>query len=144
MTPLTSLGIRILLPIAEVSELVRIGVDLVCVAQIARALALSTTFLSRVYSLNELNLSEQMTSMRRNEFLAGRFAAKEAVLKILRTGAFGQISLADIETNVASDGMPELRLLQSALLHARSLALTRWDVSISHDGGRAIALVAAE
>jgi holo-[acyl-carrier protein] synthase len=122
----------------------RMGVDIVCVAQVARALTLSTTFSSRVYSRNELKASEPMTSMRRSEFLAGRFAVKEAVLKILRAGAFGQVSLTDIETTVASDGKPELWLLQSALHHARSLALTRWDVSISHDCGRAIALVAAE
>jgi holo-[acyl-carrier protein] synthase len=123
---------------------VKIGVDVVCVAQIARALVLSATFPSRVYSINELNATKQMTSKRRNEFLAGRFAIKEAVLKVMRAGAFGQVSLTDIETTVAPDGVPELCLLRSALHQAKSLALTRWDVSISHDCGRVIALVAAD
>jgi holo-[acyl-carrier protein] synthase len=85
-----------------------------------------------------------MSVRRRSEFLAGRFAVKEAVLKIMRTGAFGDVSLTDIETIVAPDGMPELCLLQSALNQARSLALSRWDVSISHDCGRVIAMVAAD
>lgn len=122
----------------------RIGVDVVCVAQIAHALALSATFPSRVYSPNELDATKRMTSKRRSEFLAGRFAVKEAVLKIMRAGAFGEVSLTDIETIVAPDGMPELYLLQSALNQARSLALTRWDVSISHECGRVIAMVAAD
>ena len=64
----------------------KIGVDVVSVAQIARALALSATFPSRVYSLKELNATKQMTSKRQSEFLAGRFAIKEAVLKIMRAG----------------------------------------------------------
>jgi holo-[acyl-carrier protein] synthase len=119
-------------------------VDVVSVAQIARALALSVTFPSRVYSRNELGATKQMTSRRRSEFLAGRFAVKEAVLKILGAGAFGPVSLTDIETTVAADGMPDLSLLQSALRQASSLSLTRWDVSISHDCGRVIALVAAD
>lgn len=93
----------------------KIGVDVVCVAQIARALALSATFPSRAYSLDELNATKQMTSKRRSEFLAGRFAIKQAGLKIMRAGPFGQVSLTNIETTVAPDGMPELVIASSSL-----------------------------
>lgn len=117
--------------------------DIVNVGQLARSLALSRAFAGRVYSAAELKGCEQMPYARRCEFLAGRFAVKEAVLKVLRTGAFGPVRWTDIETLSSEEGAPELRLWHSAQDHAAQLSLTHWDASISHESGRVIALVAA-
>ena len=84
-----------------------------------------------------------MTGYRAHEFLAGRFAAKEAVLKALHVRLNDAIALCDIETISAKDGHPELHLSASALRAAELLNLSNWRVSISHENDLAIALVVA-
>jgi len=121
----------------------RIGVDMVSIARIVHSLSVSDGFAARVFSAGERDQAAHMAEPRAHEFLAGRFAVKEAVLKAMRSGAARAIALDDIETLTAEDGAPELRLTASALHASELLRITQWQVSISHENGLAIALVVA-
>jgi len=121
----------------------RIGVDLVSISQMAHSLSVSTEFASGVFTTGERKQAGQMPEPRAHEFLAGRLAVKEAVLKALRARLSDAIALCDIETVSAEDGCPELHLSASALYAARLLNLSHWDVSISHENDIAIAFVVA-
>ncbi len=66
------------------------------------------------------------------EHLAGRFAAKEAVLKVLGTGWRGGIMWTDVEVVRAASGQPSIRLTGESLRIADERGISRWLVSISH------------
>ena len=66
------------------------------------------------------------------EHLAGRFAAKEAVLKVLGTGWRGGIAWTDIEVRPEPSGQPRITLGGECLRIASQLGISRWHVSISH------------
>jgi len=69
---------------------------------------------------------------RRFEHLAGRFAAKEAVLKALGTGWRGGIAWTDIEIQTDPAGRPLVHLTGEAQCLAASARITHWLLSISH------------
>jgi holo-[acyl-carrier protein] synthase len=66
------------------------------------------------------------------EHLAGRFAAKEAVLKVLGTGWRGGIAWTDIEIIKDVSGQPRIRLSGECARIAAELKIARWHVSLSH------------
>jgi len=66
------------------------------------------------------------------EHLAGRFAAKEAVLKVLGTGWRGGIAWTDIEVLKEESGQPKIALTGECLRIAKELGILRWHISISH------------
>lgn len=72
--------------------------------------------------------------------LAGRFAAKEAVSKVLGVGWRG-ISWKEIEIARMSSGAPTLRLFGRAASIAEKLGLTSFEVSLSHEREYATAVV---
>ena len=73
--------------------MLRTGVDLIEVERIERAVArFGDRFLARVFTPAELDYCN-----RRSSSLAARFAAKEAVLKLVGTGWRGKIAWTDIE-----------------------------------------------
>lgn len=71
--------------------------------------------------------------------LAGRFAAKEAVLKALGTGWRGGIEFRDIETLPDPLGKPLVTLYRRTADLARTLGIDHVLVSISHAGEYAVA-----
>jgi holo-[acyl-carrier protein] synthase len=73
--------------------------------------------------------------------LAARFAAKEALAKAL--GAPGLL-WTDAEIITDADGRPELKVYDTVAAAAARAGVTRWYVSLSHDGGVATAVVIAE
>ena len=75
----------------------------------------------------------------RGPSLAGRWAAKEAVMKAPGAGV-GEIALTDIETLPDASGRPVVTLHGAAADRARKAGLNHWQVSISHDGDYAIAV----
>ena len=119
----------------------RIGVDMVSIARIAHSLSVSAKFTSGVFSHSECEYADRMSARRAHEFLAGRFAAKEAVLKALRLGIEDASRMKEIEVVAEPDGGPGLRLTGSVARIASESGLSDWQVSISHDAGVAIALV---
>lgn len=88
-------------------------------------------FLFRVFTPNEREYAAK-NPKRYFEHLAGRFAAKEAVLKVLGTGWRGGIAWTDIEVLRDPSGQPRVSLTQECARVAESLGIRRWHISISH------------
>ena len=63
---------------------------------------------------------------------AGRFAAKEAFLKAIKTGWRGKIAWTDIEITKESSGQPKIVLTGECQRIAGELGIGHWHVSISH------------
>ncbi len=64
--------------------------------------------------------------------LSGRFAAKEAILKVLGTGWRGQIAWRDMEITNDVAGQPSVTLTGESRRVAERLGITRILVSITH------------
>lgn len=84
-------------------------------------------------------LDEIGSGLHRTESLAGRFAAKEAVLKALGTGFGDGVAFSDIVIRRAAGAPPEVRLAGGAAKAAAERGISSWQLSISHAGGIAIA-----
>ena len=115
-----------------------VGIDMVEIPRIARALdRWGERFLRRVYTPAEVAYCRGRVAE-----LAARFAAKEAISKALGTGMVG-IYWTEMEVLGDRRGKPVVRLYGRALARAQELGLQEWAVSLSHDGGLAIAMVVA-
>jgi phosphopantetheine--protein transferase-like protein len=75
--------------------------------------------------------------------LAGRFAAKEAVLKVLQLPTTAVVPWQSIEVRTGRNGVPYIVLTGRALALAESQGIERIDISLSHDAGVAMAVAAA-
>jgi len=76
---------------------------------------------------------------KRIEYLAGRFAAKEAILKALGIGNNPNISKLDIEIQRLKSGEPSVVLHGKCQDIAEQLGVTNWLLSISHTSSYAAA-----
>jgi len=112
-----------------------VGIDIIRVARIRETL---TRFGSR-FSARVLTPSEQRYVRDRPETLAGRWAAKEAVSKVLGLGVRG-IGWRDIEIERLPTGQPAVRLHGRAAARADQLRMARIAVSISHEAEYAVAI----
>jgi len=110
---------------------VRLGIDLVAVDELDRLLRRGW-FVRYVFAAEELAQAETLGDSRRREYLAGRFAAKEAVLKVLGTGLFEGVAPRDIALLRRSGGAPHVTLRGSAAQAARSASITHVTVSVTH------------
>lgn len=95
-------------------------------------------FINRVFTDLEKEICKN-----NNARLAGRFAAKEAVSKVLGTG-IDEIHWKDIEILQGSNGEPLLQLHRKAKEKEIELGIIQWALSISHSRTIAIAFVIAE
>ena len=75
---------------------------------------------------------------------AGRFAAKEAFLKALKTGWRGKISWHDVEVISDADGVPTFIIKGEAKRLLEILGAERVHLSISHTTEHAVAQVLLE
>jgi len=119
----------------------RLGIDLVTVGELDR-LCRRDWFTRYAFAPAELAGAGGLGDARREEFLAGRFAAKEAVLKVLGVGLFEGVAPCDIAVVADSGGRPEVILCRSASRAAERAEITRVTVSITHKNG-VVAAVAA-
>jgi holo-[acyl-carrier protein] synthase len=112
-----------------------LGIDIVRVERIRSALGrFGDRFVRRV-----LTASEQRHVRGRAETMAGRWAAKEAVSKVLGLGVRG-IGWRDIEIERLPTGQPAVRLHGRAAARAAQLGMGRVAVSISHEAEFAVAI----
>ncbi len=81
---------------------------------------------------------------KRIEYLAGRFAAKEAVIKALGMGKNQDISRLDIEIHRLPSGEPSVMLHGEGKEIAEKLGITQWLLSISHTSSYAAASAIAQ
>jgi holo-[acyl-carrier protein] synthase len=122
------------------ASVVGIGVDIVDVNRFAAVIERTPRFVDRVFTEAE---SRHDDGQRRSaQSLAARFAAKEAVAKVL-VQTHG-LQWHHCEVICASEGNPSLRLTGTVAEAARQRGITGWHLSLSHDGGHAIAYVVAE
>jgi holo-[acyl-carrier protein] synthase len=112
-----------------------LGIDIIKVARIRDTLA---RFGSR-FSNRVLTPAEQRYVRDRPETMAGRWAAKEAVSKVLGLGVRG-IGWRDIEIQRLPTGQPAVRLNGRAAARAEQLGMGRIAVSISHESDYAVAI----
>jgi phosphopantetheine--protein transferase-like protein len=119
-------------PPAGTTEL---GIDIIKVDRIRASLArFGERFSKRVLTVNE-----QRYVRARPETFAGRWAAKEAVSKVLGLGVRG-IGWRDIEIERLPTGQPAVRLHGRAAARAEQLGMDRIAVSITHESDYAVAI----
>ena len=112
-----------------------IGVDIVEIERVESAIKRwGERFLSRIYTETELR-----TCQNRLASLASRFAAKEAVMKVLGTGGIS-IGWREIEILTGDDGRPTVKLYGQALNKAEELSLKEVSVSLSDSKQNAVAV----
>jgi len=118
----------------------RVGIDLTSVSGVREAVAAhGERYLTRVYTPREL-----LDCAGDPARLAGRFAAKEAAIKVLRPGHGTALPWSDIEVLRQPAGHVELHLAGRAASQAALEGLTGFAVSLSHEGDAACAVVLAE
>jgi len=112
-----------------------LGIDIIKVDRIAAALE---RFGGR-FSARVLTERERRYVRDRPETFAGRWAAKEAVSKVLGLGVRG-IGWRDIEIERLPTGQPAVRLHGRAAARADQLGMDRIAVSITHEADYAVAI----
>jgi holo-[acyl-carrier protein] synthase len=122
-------------PLAPPPGTTELGIDIIKVARIAATLErFGQRFAHRV-----LTPGERRYVRDRPETFAGRWAAKEAVSKVLGLGVRG-IGWRDIEIERLPTGQPAVRLHGRAAARADQLGMERIALSISHEADYAVAI----
>jgi holo-[acyl-carrier protein] synthase len=118
------------------------GIDLVDFPRIKKMVKTHRDrFLDRVFTDSEQKYADE--NKNRIEKLAGRFAAKEAVLKLLGTGWRGKIKWTDIEVVNNSYGQPKVKLYGQVKKIADKMKIKQISLSITHTANFAIASAVA-
>lgn len=120
--------------------IVAVGIDVVLVERFGKALERTPLLADRLFTDSERTTSSG--NPRSPESLAARFAAKEAVAKAL--GAPAGLRWHDCEVVTDPDGRPWLTVSGTVAAVAVERGVSRWHLSLSHDGGIASAMVVAE
>ncbi len=114
--------------------IVGLGVDLVDLTRFEHKLLETPAIIEKVFSVKERDSKHQT--------LAGYWAAKEAVIKAL--GNSQGLAWHDVEVIKDELGKPHLEISGVTKERADSMGISSWHLSISHDGGMAVAFVIAE
>jgi len=112
------------------------------VERIAQSLERTARLRDRLFTPAEIAYCEQHAS--KYEHYAGRFAAKEAVLKALQTGWSGGIGWQDVEILPSDEGPPRLLITGLARKRLEEMGVNRWHISLSHTKSYAVAQVVLE
>ena len=124
--------------------IVGLGLDLVQIERLERVHERhGEKLLERLFTDGERAYCERRKASRFASY-AGRFAVKEAVMKVLGTGWARGVRWRDIEVVRKSGQAPELVLHGVAAEIARSKGIARIHVTITHDAGIAAAVAVAE
>ncbi|WP_242676563.1 holo-ACP synthase [Rhodococcus sp. ABRD24] len=115
------------------SYMIGIGIDLVEVQGLKKALERTPILGPRLFGPSELDRSV--------ESLAGCFAAKEALAKAL---GGGDLPWGDVEVIPLASGQPTLHLTGKVAARAHVLGVSKPHLTITHDGGFAAAIVLLE
>jgi holo-[acyl-carrier protein] synthase len=121
--------------------IVGIGIDIVEIDRISRAIMKNRAFVQRFFTENEQDYFKERNN--RYEVIAGNFAAKEAFSKALGTG-IRNFTLKDVEVLRDPVGKPYINLFNNAFAVMQELEISKIHVSISHCRQYAAANVIAE
>jgi len=123
-------------------EIVAHGIDLVDFPRIEEMIKRhGEHFLNKVFTAAEQDYAR--ANKNGTEKLAGRFAAKEAVLKLMGTGWRGKIAWTDIEIVNNPTGQPKVTLCGEVKKIADRLGVKHISISITHTANFAIASAVA-
>lgn len=116
----------------------RVGIDAV---NLSRVQNLSPSFIERYYHALEIKELEGLSDNRRFEFLASRFAIKEAFSKATGYGILG-LKPNEIQVEKDENGRPFLLLHgQTKEKFENDFKGAKIDISITHENPLAIAIV---
>ena len=119
------------------------GIDICEVPRIAQSIErFGDRFLQRVFTESEIRYCQSKKNS--VERYGARFAAKEAAMKALGTGASRGVAWTSIEVAHAPGGRPILNLTDGAKLVADRLGVKRISLSITHSENTAMAMVILE
>ncbi|MHC4068649.1 MAG: holo-ACP synthase [Planctomycetota bacterium] len=123
-------------------ETIAHGIDLVDFKRIEQMLERhEDRFLNRVFTSAEQAYANSNRDS--TQTLAGRFAAKEAILKLMGTGWRGKIAWTDIEVLNNPSGQPQVTVRGEVEKIAARLGVKQISVSITHTANFAIASAVA-
>lgn len=112
-------------------KILGLGTDIIEIARVEKSLARNPEgFLRLVFTQREAAYCS--AKKKRGQHLAGRWAAKEAVLKAIGTGWIAGIAWTDIEVVLDSFGKPSVELSGGAKQRADSLGISEILMTISH------------
>jgi holo-[acyl-carrier protein] synthase len=117
-----------------------VGVDIVDIARLETALRRTPELAARLFT--EAERTAVSGRLEPAAALAGCFAAKEALAKVL--GAPPGLRWTDAEVLRADTGRPFLRLSGTVAAAAQQQGIASWHLSLSHDSGVCVAVVVAE
>ncbi len=120
----------------------RVGTDICAISRIAEAHErFGDKFLSRILTEKEI---AYVTSAPKHMITrtAARFAAKEAVVKVLGTGWTG-VGWREVEVGRRAAGEPFIILHGRAKVRAEAMGLSHFELSMSHEREYALAFVVA-
>lgn len=123
--------------------IVAIGSDLTRVERLEQAYARrGERLLERVFTAGERRYCDARAA--RFTHYAGRFAVKEAVMKVLGTGWARGVRWIDIEVAREPGAAPRLVLHGASAAIAQGLGIRRIHITITHDAGLALACAVGE
>ena len=120
-------------------EILGLGVDICEIERMERALGRHPTMRARVFTAEERTYCD--TKARPAESYAGRFAAREAVIKAL--GGYRGRRWQDISVTRAPSGAPSIRLEGNAKARADALGISDVLITFSHERTNAVAFAVA-
>ena len=127
-------------PVRMALPRVLVGTDIVEVERLQRLLTEQPGLGAEVFTARELAYCEGRR--RAGEHLAGRFAAKESVLKALGTGLGPRMRWTDVEVINDVHGRPRVALHGAVAAKAVEARVGHVDISLSHVKGLAVASAA--
>lgn len=127
--------------LSERDVVIAVGVDVVDLERFQRSLTRTPALRDRLFG--QFDLDGVAGGEAGTSSLAARFAAKEAVLKALG-GHIEGFAWHDIQVLRPEGRAPHLELSGATSGYAHGRGVTHWHLSLSHDGGVAVAFVVAE
>lgn len=118
-----------------------IGIDIIEIERVKKAVKRTPRFLERVYTSRELSYC--MNKPNPYPSLAVRFAAKEALRK-LHPALITGVRFHDLEVLLGEDGRPQVYLHGEAKQRCRAEGIGEISISLAHSREQAIATVIAE
>jgi len=114
--------------------IIGVGVDLVDLSRFENSIEKNPGLIEKIFHMDERDVATRT--------LAGRFAAKEALIKVF--GDSKQMRWHDVRVSKDELGKPFIELFDSTAAYAESRGIKNLHLSISHDGNSAIAFLVAE
>ena len=117
-----------------------VGIDIVEVDRFEKKVS-EPTFLDVTFTKNEQD--ECLLKGNKAEFLASRFAAKEAYMKSIGEGWSSNAQFHEIEVVKNDKGQPQIKLYNQSLTFFEEKGFSDIQLSISHTKTTAVAVVIA-